>query len=133
MICGCCWLEGASTVYFSASNYFTQYNYSAIPINSNQNVSDKYRLRYLLSTADIKKLKESDEVFDPKHAALFGGVKYDLDTADIIAEAMLYNDSGNDEDWNMTRGLPEDLRSGFRYLNGTLDEVDNIADVLRMD
>ena len=83
------YLEGINTVYISPSHVFGQFNYSAIPLSATQWVSDKYIIRNVLSTADIKNVKESTTTSIFERALLVGGVNYDVQ-AKLCWQKLLY-------------------------------------------
>lgn len=115
-------LEGVRTLFVSGANAFAQINYGAIPLCDGNVVSDRYELHTLLSTSDAGLTSHSLSSF--RDAAVFGGVDY---------ENAEYGDSPNqyaDEPWQLTRGLPEDIRSGFHNLPGSEKEVADLDSIM---
>lgn len=108
-------LNGINTIYISGANEFSQINYGAIPLDDGGTVSDKYNCHTLLSTTDAGLATEGNITF--KSAAVFGGIDYERANYDKTSETY------NDEDWQLTRGLPDSMRGGFRNLPGSVIEA----------
>lgn len=123
------YLDNISTIYFSASNIFTQFNYGAIPIDETLFVSDKYDLRNLISTADIEYIKQNNINFDFKTVSLYGGIIYDSDKESLIASTTKYKMRDVAPEWALTRGLDDETRGKFGYLPGSLEEVNSINNI----
>lgn len=115
-------IQGIRTLYISGSNVFSQINYGAIPLDKGEVVSDKYELHTLLSTSDAGLTREFNHGF--KDAVVFGGINYE------DAEYTSAKNQYDDEPWQLTRGLPEDIRSGFHNLPGSQKEVDGLDSIM---
>ena len=124
-------LKGVSVIYLSTSNYFNHFNFGAIPLGEQFTVSDKYDLRTVVSTSDIRHLKQlSGQKEDRiRKAVLYGGIQYDLPEAVMVSAACSQHRSTARQKWAMTRGLERSLRGEFGYLDGTLTEIESIADI----
>lgn len=89
-------------IYFSADGLLHKIAFSAIRIDENNFLSDRFELMQVGSTAAL--LSEQTFEFSSNHTAtLFGGVKYSTDTSEHVI-------------WN--------------YLLGTLEEIDSIKNIL---
>lgn len=125
------YLKGINTIYISPSHVFAQYNYSAIPLAPNQAVSDKYTIKNVLSTADIKHTKEESSSLSFSNALLYGGINYDVTKDIMLAESSIYYDKDVEHEWALTRGLSEETRGNMRYLAESMTEVQAIDSILR--
>lgn len=113
------------TVYISGSNFFSEINYGAIPLDEATTVSDKYDVHIMLSTSDVIEYKQTVNN-SYKSACLIGGVDY----KESKHRSGDTHDGFKDAEWNFTRILPQNMRSGFRYLPNTLKEVNEISHYL---
>ncbi len=118
-------LAGVHTVYFAPAGSLFKISFAALPVSSNETLSDKYRLVQVNTTASVAaqpavSITASDKVM------LYGGVQYDVDSTGMKLSAIL--SSGNDV---ASRSLPDDLsRDGvpeFGYLSGTGKEIAGIS------
>lgn len=125
------YLNGINTIYISPSHIFAQYNYSAIPLAQNQAVSDKYTVKNVLSTADIKHTKEESSLPSFSNALLYGGINYDVTKDVMLAESSAYYKEKDEQEWALTRGMYDDNRGYLRYLAESLTEVQAIDSILR--
>lgn len=117
-------LKGVKRLYISGSNEFAQINYGAIPLRGGSVVADRYELHTLLSPSDAGQ-KEYGLTSAFRTAAVYGGIDY---------EQSKYNASSQtyaDEDWQLTRGLPDNVRGGFDNLPGSLAEAQCADSILR--
>ena len=127
------YLDGINTVYISPSHVFGQFNYSAIPLSSIQRVSDKYLVKNVLSTADIRHVKECTTPSIFKNALLVGGVDYDVPCEVMVAEAAPYRKESSSQEWALTRGIFDETRGYLRYLPGSMAEVHVIDSILKKE
>ena len=127
------YLEGIETIYLSASHVFARFNYSAISLSPDITVADKYRVINVLSTADIEHVKKNQEAIEFKNALLYGGIEYDVNQNQMLAEAKLYRNPTKTQKWSMTRGLPTNTRRNLEYLKESLAEVISIDSTLRQN
>jgi len=121
------YLDGVETVYYSPSGLLHNISFSAIPYNDTLLLSDKYELVYMASTGNLVNRKPEKNINDFT-IALYGGLNYDIDTVEMLVHALNFENSGDDllamqrsiNVNNSTRG------GSWNYLQGTLDEVENI-------
>ncbi len=117
-------LNGISKIYFASAGDLFKLSFAALPVNDNLMLSDKYHLIKLNTTATVTdKTQSFITAFDK--IQLFGGIKYDADSATLKQAAALYQ--SNTES---SRSLPNDLERGeiFKYLPGTLQEAEEIRE-----
>ena len=89
-------------------------------------MSEKYNLHLLSSTSEVIKYKQKQES-TISDAIVYGGIKYDTGTDEMIAEARRYNNNHH-----LTRSIENDsTRSGWAYLEGTSKEASNIISILK--
>ncbi|MCX6223525.1 MAG: tetratricopeptide repeat protein, partial [Bacteroidia bacterium] len=114
------YLTGVNTVFLSTSGLLTTVPFQALMKSNTNCLIDSLDIHYLLSTRELAIEKPMKESAEPLTAALFGGIRYDLDTAFLVRDAM----RGGVE---VTRSyLPDDSTRGgrtFGYLEGTREEV----------
>lgn len=114
-------LHGIENIYFSADRELHKIGIEYAPLPDGSNIADKYKLHRLSSTrvlAENKSGRSSD------NAVLYGGLRYDLDKDDLIAESR----AGDYHPTSTSRAFTAaDSRYGVKYLPGTLKEVEEIA------
>lgn len=115
------YLDGVSTLFISPSNYYAQFNYSAIPFPGGGRLGDRVNVVQMTTTADIPHYKTLSSRIPTRSVALFGGMDFDRSSGPETAPA----DSV---------AIPEQMisqyRSGFGHLPFTLKEVEAIARTL---
>jgi CHAT domain-containing protein len=124
-------LQGVENVYYSPSGLLHNISFSAIPVNDSTLLVDKYDLSLMSTTADIVLNKEPE--FKNVHAAVYGGITYDLTPEEMESTTQKYHKNGNDM-LAYTRGWVYDdtLRGGdWSYLNGTLTEAERVSVILK--
>lgn len=122
-------LDGVRTIYLSASYALSKFNYGAITTPSGQLVEDRYDYHYLVSTADIAKVKATREEQSYRSAVLFGDVCYDTSADDMMASAKGTSESSALK-WDLTRGMDEETRGSYRPLKHSKEEIDAISKCL---
>lgn len=114
-----------TTVYFSPSGMLNQIAFAAIPYDSTKLLSDKYQLIQLTSTSMLaQKSQFTDE--KPPSITLFGGINYDAEVDEIVANAQKIENTEN----FYSRSTPSDIGLDgvtWNYLPGTLQEVESIS------
>lgn len=117
-------LKGINTVYYSPIGQLNSISFNALSNNSNC-LSERYNLHLLSSTSEVIKYKQKKES-TISDAIVYGGIKYDTGTDEMIAEARGYNINHH-----LTRSIENDsTRSGWSYLEGTSKEASNIISIL---
>ena len=117
-------LNGVRTIYYSPIGQLNSVSFGAISHNS-LCLSDKYDLHLLSSTSEVIKYKQKHNT-NINDAIIYGGIKYDTGTEELIAEARGYSRTHE-----LTRSIESDsTRSGWNYLEGTEREASNIVSIL---
>lgn len=113
------YIKDYKRLYVSGSNWFTQFNYGAIPYN-NKTLDDLFEIIPMISTADIieSKLKKRNFLF--KRIDMYGGIDYESSSQKII-------DSIQKNFWVNLSEFSDELRKGFNFLPFSQTEIDSIA------
>ncbi|MBK7344861.1 MAG: CHAT domain-containing protein [Saprospiraceae bacterium] len=116
-------LSAIKTIYYSPSGLLHRVNLGAIPLDKQSTLADRHQLIQVNSTRQIGRpyLTESEA----NHAALFGGIQYDMDSTSMISD----NAAQVSAEWrtsNLDKAILTD--TSFQVLtwpalNWTLDEV----------
>ena len=129
-------LQDVRTIYYSLSGMLHQIAYSAIPADSVL-LSDQYDLRLVSSTREITRLKKDQAGVPPKgSAAVYGGLLYDVDKDQLVAEARKVNSPTltlpQGEEKMVAALLPKDVQRGaaWGFLWGTETEAEEICKYL---
>lgn len=114
-------LDGVENIYFAADRELHKIGIEYAPMPDGRIIGDKYKLYRLSST---RVLAEKADKCDIQHAVLYGGLRYDVDKDDLVAESR----GGEYHSKNTSRAVGmANLRYGVNYLPGTLTEVKDIA------
>ena len=114
-------LKGVKNIYFAADRELHKIGIEYAPISEKENIGDRYNLFRLSST---RVLAENKTKSKKESAVLYGGLKYDLDKDELIAESR----SGDYHPTSSSRTFTaENSRYGVKYLPGTLKEVEVIS------
>lgn len=116
-------LKGISTLYVSGANEFAQINYGAITLDDGRLVADKYNCHTLLSTTEAGQTGAGKSTF--RNTMVFGGIDYENAQHDNTPKTY------NDEDWQLTRGLPDNIRAGFKSLPESFAEAVSTDSLLK--
>jgi len=115
-------LKDIKTVYYAPSGKLNQVSFAAIPVDSTVLLSDKYNLHQVTSTRQV--IKNSNAANKLQEAALFGGIKYELDDKQLAQVQTAYTTTN----YRSVFVSDSTQRSNtFTYLKGTDDEVKGIA------
>ena len=114
-------LEGVNVVYFSPSGFLNDLVFSAIKIDSQQYLSDRYELHQMLSTGDLIDLRRNAPTTKPQNATIIGGIYYSPSQEQL---AQSVPKAIEDE-----RGAIVDDEETFGYLPFTLSEVKNLSKI----
>lgn len=118
-------LEGVQNIFFSAAGLFYNTGIEYLPDEDETCLYQKKNVHRLSSTKEIA-LHKSSQI---KKSTLFGGINYDTKISTMVNQSQKIDSTA-------TRGTfvsidSIDLRgvssSGFAYLQGTMDEVNDIA------
>ena len=114
-------LANVRKIYISADGITNNVSFASLQDSSGNYLIDKYDLRFVLSTKDIKSNISLNFKID-KSIALFGGAQYDLANTNLTSDALFRN-----------RSLPSDAtgQSKWNYLPNTLKEINSITSMLK--
>ncbi|MFZ4465134.1 MAG: CHAT domain-containing protein, partial [Bacteroidales bacterium] len=116
-------LKGIHTIYFAPSGLLNRISVPAISCPDSVELMEKYKLIQLSSTRSLAIAGKQEPI---KTAVIYGGIIYDTDSLTMLSNASIY---AQKDSCFQTPSLKAngDTRSGFRYLSGTLKEVDMIS------
>ena len=115
-------LKGISTIYLSPSGLGHQIDFSALPINDNQTLVEKYKLHILSSPAEIMDYKMTS--LDKKanvELILYGGIDYNK--VNVIAKTDTTIAENNE---TIKEHQTRSSIDAFGYLKGTKNEIEKI-------
>jgi CHAT domain-containing protein len=115
-------LKGVSGIYLSPSGLGHQINFSALPVSETQTLGDKYEVHILGSTAEIMTYTISG--LDKKNnfeLILYGGIDYNSSNPKAETDKKIVEHPNDVAALRAQSGI-----SGFDYLNGTNNEVEQI-------
>ena len=120
------YINNGDNVYFSPTGLFHQMNIEIFKDSTGIMACDKYNLNRVSSSRQLCKTTKN---VDYSSSALFGGIRYDIDTTDMIANSMLFHNAK----YIATRGFVADStnRTGWNYLPGTKDEINQINNLMQ--
>ena len=108
------------TIYFAPSGLLHQLNIELLSMQDLRPISDVYNLVRVSSTRELL-LEHGNTSFTS--ATLYGGLIYDIDTTDMIANSSIYDDIQY-RSFSLSDTLS---RKGVAYLPGTKKEIENIS------
>ena len=116
-------LQNVTSIYFSPVGLLYNIGIEYLPIDDEQNMSQKYDIIRLSSTWELVNSKNESNI---SKAALFGGISYDVANPNglnnIVPDSIAPTDRSGKVILN---------RQGFEDLENTLSETYDIADVLK--
>ena len=117
------YINEGDNVYFSPSGLLHQINVEVLRDSTGLQANEKYNLYRVSSTRQlcIKKPK-----IKYTNATLYGGLIYEMDSTQMIAQSRTYHSTDN---YVASRGFVADstTRVGWKYLSATKSEVEMIA------
>lgn len=114
-------LNGVKNIYFAADRELHKIGIEYAPIPDGGIIGDRYNL-YRLSSTRVLAENHTEKRVD--NAVLYGGLRYDIEKDDLIAESR----SGDYHPTSASRAFTaENSRYGVKYLPGTLKEVEDIS------
>ena len=121
------YLNDGDNIYFSPSGLLHQINVEILQDSQGNYANRRYNIQRVSSTREACFKKHPKE---RSHAALYGGLKYDMDSSAMLAQSAIYKIKN---DYIATRGLLPDStdRAGWNELSGTLEEVNNVQRLMR--
>lgn len=118
-------LHYGDTVYCAATGVLHQIAIETLPLSETQSIQSMFHIVRVSSTRELAMRHGV-----PQHtsAALYGGIYYDMDMDDLLAQSESYS----------TRGMvasryavDKPMRDGFSYLQGTKREVEQIDAIMQ--
>lgn len=124
----CNYLDGVDNVYFAPAGELYNIAIESLPnIDGEGLMSDKHNFYRLSSTRELAVTKDKNAI---KEAALYGGLKYDTDTKQMVEDSERYQRATrNFELFNIADSL--NLRNGAAYLPATKVEAEDINQSLK--
>lgn len=123
------YVNDGDVVYLSPSGVLYDLAIEALPVDEHSVLADKYKIVRLSSTRELVMHKD-DSFWKHKYgqATIYGGIQYDVDTAEMLAESRNYAPNP----MLAMRGMQNDTtnRGTVKYLAGTKKEADIIAKLL---
>ena len=133
-------LKNSENIYISPSGLLNRISFDALPVDTANLLSDKYKIIFTVSTSEICN-KTSLYQKDIKNSVLFGGIQYEMSPEEMLKQAQKFksgfssNDRSNINTDNssalhsiisdsLTRGL------SWSFLPGSLDEAVEIKDLI---
>ncbi|MCK4343911.1 MAG: CHAT domain-containing protein, partial [Bacteroidales bacterium] len=129
------YLQDIKTVYISPSGLLNRIAFDAVPYDNQHILSDKYKIVYTSSTAQITDQKKL-YAKDIDKAALFGGIEYEADISQMLKEVVKYTSKDEISQIVATRGdylslINKPIRGlVWTYLPGSQTEVEKIGNIL---
>ena len=117
-------LKGINNIYYSPVGVLNTISFNAIAKDTVY-IGKEYNLFQLTSTAQIEQVKENNKGMALSTALVYGGVLYDANENDLVAESRNYT-TGNHITWNVKDEENESTRGGWGYLPGTKLEAETI-------
>ena len=119
-------LAGVGRIYYASSGLLHKVAFDAIPVDDASRLFDRYEMKLVSSTREIKRLKEETAEVAHGSAVLYGGIDYEGDADGLIAAAQPYPQSAATRSFNSeTRG------SAWTLLPGSKTEMEQIASYLQ--
>lgn len=115
-------ISGAKRIYLSASHFFCNFNYGAIPTRNSSTVDEDYDFHYLVSTEDILAVKNRKGAAEYQTTAIFGDITYDISEEKMLASALKHTDNSNPA-WDLTRGMDDATRGKLLPLQHSREEI----------
>ncbi len=123
-------LKDKENVYFAPAGQLHNLPIETIPCYDGEGLmSERWNLYRLTSTRQLALIKEENEM---KEAYVYGGLSYDMEVADVVANASKYDSGERGADWetvNIARVLQLKREAGGQVLDplpGTKVEAQNI-------
>jgi len=123
------YVKPGETIYFAPSGILHQLAIEALPYDESHTMGDVFNLVRLSSTREI--VTRKDELPKTNTATLYGGIQYNMDADEILAESEAYKTT----DLLASRGIESDTlnRGTINYLKGTKAEAENINAMLKQN
>ena len=119
------YMHYGDTVYCAATGVLHQIAIENLPFNAEQTIGALFQIERVSSTRELVHAHHAEQ---PHSAVLYGGIYYDMEMDDLLAQSESYSDLA----FASTRAVTdESLRAGVHYLPGTRYEVEMIRAILR--
>ena len=116
-------IQQANTIYFSPTGQLHQLAIEYLPYDAQSTMQDHYALKRLSSTRELVFNTPTPSI---SNAVLYGGIQYDMDGEELLAESELYSNH-----LFASRSVQNNVnRAGVHYLPGTKKEVNYINTLL---
>ena len=119
------YLHYGDTVYCAATGVLHQVAIETLPFNEERAIGSMFHIVRLSSTRELAMRHGATK---QASAVLYGGIYYDMDMDDLLAQSESYAGSALAVNRAVT---DESLRAGVHYLPGTKQEVEAIGSILR--
>ena len=117
-------MQQAKIIYFSPTGILHQLAIEYLPLDAQRSIQDSYSIERLSSTRELIRDKNANQI---AKAVLYGGIQYDMDGEELLAESEQYSDMQL-----ASRAVDEcGILTGVQYLRGTKKEVDYIDNLLK--
>lgn len=119
-------IQRGDVVYFAPTDQLHQIAIEYLPYDEQRTMADVFRMVRLSSTREIVLPYTTNNY---SHAAVYGGIKYDTDVENMMAESYAYEHTT----YNAKRSLVPDstYRGGVENLPGTKKEAEHIHSLLK--
>ena len=121
-------LNDVKTVYYSPSGLLHKVSFDAIPVDGSSRLFDRYEMKLVSSTREIKRLKEEKAEIRSNSTVLYGGIIYDTDSVSLKNEAARYPQSQQNIAFTV-RGTAGAMEP-WKKLEGSQREMEQIAELL---
>lgn len=118
------YVQVGDKIYFSPAGLLHQLAIEYLPLDASTSMQERYYIRRLSSTRELVKSSEASAI---THATLYGGILYDMDGEELLAESEEYAHHR----FSTRSADGSTHRQGVQYLPGTKKEVDYIHQVLQ--
>jgi hypothetical protein len=126
-------LKGITTVYLAPSGLLHKVAFNAIPSTDSTYLLDKYQINIVSSTRILAQIKKQSQVIlNNYNTVLYGGIEYDIDSAEMVSLAKQYQKPGHELLTSRSFNLPDNTPGvSWPFLSGTLTEVRNIDEIFK--
>jgi CHAT domain-containing protein len=128
-------LVDKKNIYISPSGILNRVSFASLQSNDKKYLIDKYKIEYCNNITEIVSRNDLEKE-TIKNAAIFGGIKYDLDSISFMdaSKRTRGNISNKDEikpDLNEFIPFSSQRGGGCSYLPGTLTETQSITEIIK--
>ena len=126
-------LKGITTVYLAPSGLLHKVAFNAIPLTDSTYLLDKYQINIVSSTRILAQIKKQSQVIlNNYNTVLYGGIEYNIDSADMVSLANQYQKPAHELLTSRSFNLPDSTPGvSWPFLSGTLTEVRNIDEIFK--